>query len=79
MILIMLIIGQKFALPLFVFMYLARWGKYSWKVAIGYAAIGWLFLIAFYDQTLHLAWYPAWVSTWLPQILPTWLPEWLFI
>jgi TctA family transporter len=79
MILIMLIIGQKFALPLFIAVYLMRWGKYNWKVAVSYAGIGWLFLIGFYDQTLHLSWYPSWVSSWLPEILPAWLPEWLFV
>jgi len=79
MVVIMLIVGQKFALPLFIFTYLLRWGNYSWKIALGYAAGGWLLLVGFYDQTMHLLWYPAWLSTWLPEILPAWLPQWLFV
>ena len=79
MILIMLVIGQKFALPLFILTYLLRWGKYNWKISLGYAAGGWLLLVAFYDQTMHLLWYPSWLSFWVPEILPTWLPEWLFV
>ena len=79
MILIMLIIGQKLALPLFIVTYLLSWGNYSWKVALGYAAIGWLLLIGFYDRIMHLHWYSAWLSTWLPNLLPEWLPEWLFV
>jgi hypothetical protein len=75
----MLIIGQKLALPLFIVTYLLLWGNYSWKVALGYAAIGWLLLIGFYDRIMHLHWYSAWLSTWLPNLLPEWLPEWLFV
>jgi hypothetical protein len=79
MILIMLIIGQKFSLPLFILTYLLRWGNFNWKIALGYTAGGWLLLVGFYDQTMHLLWYPAWISTWLPDILPSWIPEWLFV
>jgi len=40
MILIMLIIGQKFALPLFILTYLLCRGNYNWKIALGYATGG---------------------------------------
>jgi len=79
MILVMLVIGQKFALPLFIFMYLTRWGSYSWRASFGYAAGGWLMIVGFYDRILDLLWYPSWLSTWLPELLPPWIPPWLFV
>jgi len=79
MILIMLVVGQKLALPLFVFAYLIRWGKYSRRLALGYAAGGWVFLVGFYDRIMHLFWYPSWLDGWLPESLPDWLPAWLFV
>lgn len=79
MILVTFVIGQKLALPLFIGTYLIRWGSYSWKVALGYAAGGWLFLVLFYDQIMHLFWYQSWLYSWLPELLPAWLPEWLFV
>jgi TctA family transporter len=79
MILLMLVIGQKFAIPVFIGTYLMRWGKYSWRLALGYAAGSWVFLVGFYDQVMHLFWYPSWLDGWLPEMLPDWLPAWLFV
>jgi len=79
MILIMLLIGQKFAIPIFIAAYLIRWGKYNWRLALGYAVAGWVFLIGFYDRIMHLFWYPSWLDSWLPELLPDWLPAWLFV
>lgn len=79
MILIMLVVGQKFALPLFIFFYLLRWGGYSWRLASGYAIGGWVLIIGFYDRALDLVWYPSWISTWLPELLPSWIKPWLFV
>jgi putative tricarboxylic transport membrane protein len=78
MILMTLVIGQKLALPLFVAVYLIRWGRYNWRTALGYAAVGWLVLIVFYDRIMDLFWHPSWLNSWLPQLLPDWLPAWLF-
>jgi hypothetical protein len=78
MILMMLVIGQKLTIPIFIAAYLVRWGEYNWRVAIGYAFGSWVFLVGFYDQIMHLFWYPAWISSWLPELLPTWFPQWLF-
>lgn len=75
----MLVVGQKFALPIFIFAYLIRWGKYNWRLALGCAAGGWVFLVGFYDQIMHLFWYPSWLDGWLPELLPDWLPGWLFV
>jgi hypothetical protein len=60
-------------------MYLTRWGSYSWRASLGYAAGGWLMIVGFYDRILDLLWYPSWLSTWLPELLPPWIPPWLFV
>ena len=54
-----MVIGQQLALPLFVFIYLIRWGGYSWKVAVPYAAASWILLYFFYDRTMNLLFYPS--------------------
>lgn len=77
--LLSLVIGQKLALTLFFGMYLWRWGKYGWRVSIGYALGGWLLLVLFYDRVMHLFWHQSWLAEYLPQILPEWLPKWLFV
>ena len=79
MILIMLVIGQKLALPVYIAAYLFRWGNYNWRIALGYAAGGWVFLVGFYDQIMHLFWHPSWLDSWLPELLPDWFPSWLFV
>jgi putative tricarboxylic transport membrane protein len=79
MILVMLIVGQKFALPLFILVYLIRWGGYNWRVAGGYAFGGWLMIVGFYDRILDMLWYPSWLDSWLPEVLPSWLPPWFFV
>ena len=79
MIIVMLVLGQKFAIPLFIFLYLIRWGNYNWRIALGYAAGGWLMMVGFYDRTLDLLWYPSWLSNWLPELLPSWVPVWFFV
>ena len=77
-IIVMPVIGQKLVLPIFIATYLVRWGSYNWRVAFGYAAVGWVFLVGFYDRVLHLHWYPSWLDSWLPDILPSWFAYWLF-
>ena len=77
-IIVMPVIGQKLVLPIFIATYLVRWGSYNWRVALGYAAVGWVFLVGFYDRVLHLHWYPSWLDSWLPNILPSWFAYWLF-
>ena len=78
MILVMLVVGQKIALPIYIAAYLVRWGDYSWRVALGYAVGGWVLLVGFYDQVMHLFWHSSWLASWLPELLPEWLPKWLF-
>ncbi len=79
MIMIMLVVGQKFALPIFIAAYLIRWGGYGWRLSLGYAAGGWLLLVGFYDRVMHLFWHQSWLAVWLPDVLPAWLPDWLFM
>jgi putative tricarboxylic transport membrane protein len=79
MVLLMLVIGQKLVLPLFIAVYLRRWGKYGWRLVSAYAFCGWLMLIGFYDLVINLQWYPAWIYYWLPELLPPWFPVWLLV
>ena len=76
--LVMLLIGQKLALPLFVAVYLRRWSDFSWRTIAIYSIAAWLMLIVFYDRTLHIFWHSSWLSGWLHPLLPGWLPSWLF-
>ena len=78
-VLLTFVVGQKIVLPLFLCVYLVRWGKFKWRASLGYAFVGWLVLIGFYDQTMHLVWHPAWISSIDFSMLPKWFPEWLFI
>ena len=77
MLMLMPVIGQKLVLPLFVFLYLIRWGHYDWRAAAGYAFAGWLFLVGFYDRIMQLQWYPSWLYYQLPEM--PWLPRWLIV
>lgn len=79
MILVMLVIGQKLVLPIFIAVYLVRWGHYSWRAALSYAVGGWVFLIVFYDRIMNLLWHPSWFDSWVPDVVPSWLPSWLFV
>ena len=53
--------GQMVALPLFVGLYLWRWGGYGWKTCVLYAAGVAVLLYGFYDQVMHLAFHPSWL------------------
>lgn len=77
--LLTLLIGQKLALPIFVAVYLLRWGKYSFGLAAIYALSTYVVLIVFYDRVLNLFWHRSWLREWLPAYLPDWLPSWLLI
>ncbi len=49
--------GQMVALPLFIALYLRRWGGYGWTVSIGYAVAGWAFLYLFYGRVMNVFWH----------------------
>jgi hypothetical protein len=50
--------GQVIALPVFVAIYLARWGGYNWKVCLGYAACGWVLMYVLYDRIMGIFFQP---------------------
>jgi putative tricarboxylic transport membrane protein len=77
--LLTLALGQKIVLPVFICVYLFRWGKFGRRTSVGFALAGWVVLIGFYDQTMHLFWHQSWLSSWLPSVLPDWIPAWLII
>ncbi|MBT4940500.1 MAG: tripartite tricarboxylate transporter permease [Rhodospirillaceae bacterium] len=52
-------VGQLISLTAFVAIYLWRWGNYNWKICLGYAAVSWAFIYGFYDQIMHLFFYPS--------------------
>jgi putative tricarboxylic transport membrane protein len=79
MLLLMLVIGQKLALPLFIAFYLAVWGGYGWRICLLYPFCAWLFMIGFYDRVMHLFWYPSWLNDKLPGLMPEGFPLWLFV
>ena len=60
-VLLAFVIGQQLALCIFIATYLWRWGGYNWKIALGYAACGWLILYGFYDKVMHVPWHQSWV------------------
>lgn len=79
MVLVMLVIGQKLALPIFIAFYLSVWGSYGWRVCLIYSICAWAFMIAFYDRVMHLFWYPSWLSQKLPDLMPDGFPLWLLV
>ena len=78
-VLLTFVVGQKITLPIFVGVYLWRWGGYSWRIAIGYAIGAWAFIVGFYDQIMNLLFHPSWLYGLLQPRLPDWLPSWLVI
>ncbi len=79
MIAVTLLVGQKIALPLFVGVYLVRWGHYRKRIAVAYALGGWVILVFFYDQVMNLLFHPSYLALWLHPILPSTVPDWLFL
>lgn len=53
------VVGQRVALPLFMALYLVFWGKFGWRLALTYAAFGWLFLQLMFEKVVHVIWYPS--------------------
>ena len=79
MVLLTLLIGQKLAIPIFVWLYLVRWGRYGWAPALLYALACWLLLVTFYGWLLSIAWHPSLLDAIVRERLPGWFPvDWLF-
>ena len=76
---VVMVIGIKLAIPLYVLVYLLTWGKVRPGPALLYTLGCWAVLIGFYDRALHQAWYPSLLYDWLGGTFPDWFPEWLII
>lgn len=59
------LVGQHVALPLFIFIYLIVWGRYSWWIALTYTAGALGLLVLLFDFMSPTSWYPALVPEWL--------------
>ena len=68
-ILLTLVAGQIVGLVTFVAVYLWRWGGYKWKVSLGYAGGGYVFLYGFYDQVMHIFWHPSLLSDFYGKVM----------
>ncbi len=77
MIVLCLIIGQKLAMPIFIGIYLVRWGGYSKRIAIAYALTAWAILVFFYGQIMRLIFHPSLVEQWTQSWFPRQFPDWL--
>ena len=77
MVTLCLIIGQKLALPIFIGIYLFRWGGYSKKVAISYALCAWAILVFFYGQVMSLLFHTSVLEQSLQSVLPRGFADWL--
>ena len=73
------LVGQKLAMPIFIGIYLLRWGRYAKRFALGYALAGWAILVFLYDQTMGLLFHPSYLTVWLQSVLPDGIPDWLII
>lgn len=76
---LMLLLGHKIALPLFIAIYIVRWGGFSWRVAAVYAPASWAFMLVFYDRVLHVFWYRSVLYHALVEVLPDRFPQWLIM
>ncbi|MCZ6497202.1 MAG: hypothetical protein O6765_00575, partial [Gammaproteobacteria bacterium] len=78
-ILVTLVAGQKIALPLFIGIYLWRWGGYRKRFALAYALAGWLIVVFFYGEVMGLLFHPSYLELWLRSSLPDGIPAWLIV
>ena len=72
-----LLVGQKIAMPVFIAVYLLRWGHCRPPVAAAYALAAWAVLVIFYDRIMNLLFHPSYLALWLEPRLPPGTPAWL--
>ena len=77
MIVLMLIVGQKLALPIFIYIYLVWWGKKSQVLSLTYALFGWGLLVFFYDRIINLVFHVPLLQELLEQMTPSGFPIWV--
>ena len=74
----MLLIGQKIAIPIFIFLYLIFWARRSISVGLVYASLGWMFLVVFYDRIIHMQFHQPYLADTMASLIPGFLPIWIF-
>ena len=57
------LIGQKFAIAGFIFLYLITWGKRPIVFSLLYAVAGYAFITVFYDKIMHIPFQTPFVNT----------------
>jgi len=62
--LVTVLFGQHVALPLFAALYLVVWGKYSWPLALVYAAVILCVMVLLFDIMSPTLWYPGLLMQW---------------
>ena len=77
MLLLSLLIGQKIALPIFVGVYLVRWGHYSKRIALAYSLAVWTILVFFYDRVMDLLFHTSYLAQALQPMFSRGFPDWL--
>ncbi len=78
LIVLTLLVGQKLAIPLFIGVYLLRWGHYGKRIAVAYALGAWALLVFFYGEIMSLLFHPSSLALALEPMLPDSVPSWLF-
>ena len=73
------LVRQKLAMPIFIGVYLLRWGHYGKRFSFAYALAGWAILVFLYDQVMGLLFHPSYLTVWLQSVLPDGTPAWLII
>ena len=79
MILVTLFVGQKIAVPLFIFLYLMLWAKRSVSVSFLYTSLAWFFLVLFYDRIIHMQFHQPHLASAIEAILPDFIPIWILL
>jgi len=64
-ILLVFLLGFPYAVPLFVFAYLAPQTGVGWRLKVSLAAIAWGFFYGLFVSILHLPFEAGWIQTWL--------------
>ena len=78
-IVVTIVAGQKIALPLFIGVYLWRWGGYRKRFALAYAFVGWLIVVFFYGEVMSTFFHPSYLGLWLETAVPDGIPAWLIV
>ncbi len=59
------LLGQRIALPLFVFLYLKVGSKEGWMISIAVTLAVAIFLLGIFDQVVHVSWHQGVLFRWL--------------